>query len=86
MQRNEVVQFVEKPVEIMDQTVKRLRRSKIPIVKVRWEGKCGAEFTWELKSDMKAKYPQLFEQSSSKISGTKSPKGGEIVTPSVPEL
>ena len=86
LQINKAVQFVEKPVEIMDQTVKRLRRSKIPIVKVRWEGKCGAEFTWELKSDMKAKYPHLFEQSSSKISGTKSPKGGETVTHCIPKL
>ncbi|KAJ0432851.1 hypothetical protein HanIR_Chr17g0863761 [Helianthus annuus] len=49
----------------MDRGIKRLRRNKISIVKVRWEGKCGAEFTWELESEMKTKHPQLFEQSSS---------------------
>ncbi|KAJ0619192.1 putative nucleotidyltransferase, Ribonuclease H [Helianthus annuus] len=60
LQVNETLHFVEKPVEIMDRQTKQLRRSRIPIVKVRWEGKRGAEFTWELESDMKAKYPQLF--------------------------
>ena len=54
---NETLHFVEK---IMDRQTKQLRHSHIPIAKVRWEGKRGAEFTWELESDMKAKYPQLF--------------------------
>ena len=61
LQVNETLHFVEKHVEIMDRQTKQLRRSRIPIVKVRWEGKRGAEFTWELESDMKAKYPQLFK-------------------------
>ncbi|KAD4586636.1 hypothetical protein E3N88_24237 [Mikania micrantha] len=39
------MQFVEQPVEIMDHVVKKLKCSRIPVVKVRWEGKCGAEFT-----------------------------------------
>ena len=57
---NETLHFVEKPVEITDREVKKLRRSRIPIVKVRWEGKSGAEFTWEHESDMKTKYLHLF--------------------------
>ncbi|KAJ0921353.1 putative nucleotidyltransferase, Ribonuclease H [Helianthus annuus] len=64
LQVNETLHFVEKPVEIMDQGTKQLRRSRIPIVKVRWEGKRGAEFTWELESEMKSKYPHLFPTSS----------------------
>ncbi|GKE93054.1 putative reverse transcriptase domain-containing protein [Tanacetum coccineum] len=39
--------FVQEPVEIMDQEVKQLRQSSIPIVKVRWNSKRGPEFTWE---------------------------------------
>nr|GFB35420.1 putative reverse transcriptase domain-containing protein [Tanacetum cinerariifolium] len=39
--------FVEDPVEIMDRKVKRLERSRIPLVKVRWNSKRGPEFTWE---------------------------------------
>ncbi|GKE83010.1 hypothetical protein Tco_1553010 [Tanacetum coccineum] len=38
--------FVEEPVEIMDREVKKLKRSKIPVVKVRWNFKCGSEYTW----------------------------------------
>ncbi|GJW50502.1 putative reverse transcriptase domain-containing protein [Tanacetum coccineum] len=46
--------FVEKPVEIMDREIKTLKRSKIPIVKVRWSSKRGPEFTWEREDHMKA--------------------------------
>ncbi|GKB57946.1 putative nucleotidyltransferase, ribonuclease H, partial [Tanacetum coccineum] len=52
--------FVEEPVETMDREVKRLKRSRIPIVKVRWNSKRGPEFTWEPEDYMKAKYPHLF--------------------------
>ncbi|GKE70950.1 hypothetical protein Tco_1529022 [Tanacetum coccineum] len=37
--------FMEEPIEIMDQEVKQLRQSRIPIVKVRWNSKRGPEFT-----------------------------------------
>ncbi|GJU14005.1 putative reverse transcriptase domain-containing protein [Tanacetum coccineum] len=47
--------FVEEPLEIMDHEVKTLKRSKIPIVKVRWNSERGPEFTWERKDYMKAK-------------------------------
>ncbi|GJQ98216.1 putative reverse transcriptase domain-containing protein [Tanacetum coccineum] len=39
--------FVEEPVEIMDREVKRLKQSRIPIIKVRWNSRRGPEFTWE---------------------------------------
>ncbi|KAI3762559.1 hypothetical protein L1987_52990 [Smallanthus sonchifolius] len=57
---DETMHFVEKPVEIMDREVKQLKRSRIPIVKVRWESKRGPEFTWEREDQMKLKYPHLF--------------------------
>ncbi|GJW02354.1 putative reverse transcriptase domain-containing protein [Tanacetum coccineum] len=37
--------FVEEPVEIMDREVKQLKKSRIPIIKVRWNSKRGLEFT-----------------------------------------
>nr|GEV83300.1 retrovirus-related Pol polyprotein from transposon TNT 1-94 [Tanacetum cinerariifolium] len=37
--------FVEEPVEIMDHEIKQLKRSRIPIMKVRWNSKRGPEFT-----------------------------------------
>nr|GEV06972.1 reverse transcriptase domain-containing protein [Tanacetum cinerariifolium] len=49
--------FVEESVEIMDHEVKSLKRSKISIVKVRWNSKHGPEFTWEREDHTKAMYP-----------------------------
>nr|GEY77158.1 retrotransposon protein, putative, Ty3-gypsy subclass [Tanacetum cinerariifolium] len=57
--------FVEEPVEIVDRQVKKLKRSWIPIVKVRWDSQRGAEFTWEQEDQFKAKYPHLFATSPS---------------------
>nr|GEY10012.1 putative reverse transcriptase domain-containing protein [Tanacetum cinerariifolium] len=37
--------FVEEPVGIVDREVKWLKRSRIPIVKVRWNSRRGSEFT-----------------------------------------
>ncbi|GJV37581.1 hypothetical protein Tco_1410058 [Tanacetum coccineum] len=53
---DKTLHFVEKPVEIMDREVKTLIRSKIPIVKVHWNSKCGPEFTWEREDHMKARW------------------------------
>ncbi|GJZ95532.1 putative reverse transcriptase domain-containing protein [Tanacetum coccineum] len=55
--------FVEEPVEIMDQEVKQLRQSRIPIVKVRWNSKRGPEFTWEREDQIHAKYHIYFQTS-----------------------
>nr|GFB79395.1 putative reverse transcriptase domain-containing protein [Tanacetum cinerariifolium] len=41
------LRFVEEPVEIMDREVKRLKQSRIPNIKVRWNFRRGPEFTWE---------------------------------------
>ncbi|GJZ17993.1 retrovirus-related pol polyprotein from transposon TNT 1-94 [Tanacetum coccineum] len=47
VQLDNKLHFVEEPVEIMDREVKRLKQSRIPIVKVRWNSRRGPEFTWE---------------------------------------
>ncbi|GJZ22697.1 putative reverse transcriptase domain-containing protein [Tanacetum coccineum] len=58
------LQFIEEPVEIMDREVKRLKRSRIPLVKVRWNSKRGPEFTWEREDQFKKKYPHLFTKTA----------------------
>ncbi|GKE69034.1 putative reverse transcriptase domain-containing protein [Tanacetum coccineum] len=58
--------FVEEPVEIMDREVKKLRQSRIPIIKVRWNSKRGPEFTWEREDEIRAKYLHLFSNITSK--------------------
>ncbi|GKC68796.1 hypothetical protein Tco_1101394 [Tanacetum coccineum] len=52
--------FVEEPVEIMDQEVKWLKQSRIPIFKVRWNSGRGPEFTWEREDQFQKKYMHLF--------------------------
>ncbi|GKD52281.1 putative reverse transcriptase domain-containing protein [Tanacetum coccineum] len=60
IQVDDKLNFIEEPVEIMDRKVKRLKQSRIPIVKVRWNSRRGPEFTWECKDQMQKKYPHLF--------------------------
>ncbi|GKA33265.1 hypothetical protein Tco_0719632 [Tanacetum coccineum] len=58
------LQFVEEQVEIIDREVKQLRRSRVPIVKVRWNSRRGPEFTWECKDQFRKKYPHLFTKTA----------------------
>ncbi|GKD51669.1 hypothetical protein Tco_1280645 [Tanacetum coccineum] len=50
---NNMLYFVEEPVEIMDRQVKKLKRSWIPLVKVRWNSRQGSEFTWERETNLR---------------------------------
>nr|GEV60138.1 putative reverse transcriptase domain-containing protein [Tanacetum cinerariifolium] len=45
--------FVEDPMEILEREFKKLKWSRIAIVKVRWNSKRGPEFMWEHKDQMK---------------------------------
>ncbi|GJX67592.1 hypothetical protein Tco_0303319 [Tanacetum coccineum] len=64
------LQFVEEPVEIMEREIKRLKRSRIPLVKVRWNSRRGPEFTWEREDSFKKKYPHLFTNQASSSTTT----------------
>ncbi|GJY08972.1 putative reverse transcriptase domain-containing protein [Tanacetum coccineum] len=57
--------FMEEPVEILEREFKKLKRSRIAIIKVRWHSKHGPKFTWEREDQMKLKYPHLFSDVSS---------------------
>ncbi|GKB81385.1 reverse transcriptase domain-containing protein [Tanacetum coccineum] len=52
--------FMEEPMEILEREFNKLKRSRIAIVKVRWNSKRRPEFTWEREYQMKLKYPHLF--------------------------
>ncbi|GJY72308.1 hypothetical protein Tco_0476011 [Tanacetum coccineum] len=39
-------------------------RSRIPLVKVRWNSKRGLEFTWEREDQFRKKYPHLFTKTA----------------------
>ncbi|GJY09700.1 hypothetical protein Tco_0377885 [Tanacetum coccineum] len=51
------IQFVEEPVKIME-------RSRIPIIKVGWNSRRGPEFTWEREDQFWKKYPHLFTKTA----------------------
>ncbi|GKE78983.1 hypothetical protein Tco_1545103 [Tanacetum coccineum] len=44
---SKVYNTFHEPVVIMDRDIKRLKQSRILIVKVRWNSRRGPEFTWE---------------------------------------
>nr|GEU50660.1 retrotransposon protein, putative, Ty3-gypsy subclass [Tanacetum cinerariifolium] len=83
VQLDDKLHFIEEPVEIMDREVKRLKQSRIPIVKVHWNSHRGPEYTWEREGQMKSKYPYLFTTNlrtnqSNRASGRHSPKVGRM--------
>ncbi|GJY40056.1 putative reverse transcriptase domain-containing protein, partial [Tanacetum coccineum] len=45
IQLDDKLHMIEEPVEIVDKVVKRLKQSRMPIVKVRWNSQRGPEFT-----------------------------------------
>ncbi|GJQ89245.1 putative reverse transcriptase domain-containing protein [Tanacetum coccineum] len=58
------LQFFDEPIESMDHEVRRLRRSRILIIKVRWNFRRGPEFTWEREDQFRKKYPHLFTKTA----------------------
>jgi hypothetical protein len=48
------------PMRIEDRELKQLRGKEIALVKVAWGGPAGGNVTWELESQMKESYPELF--------------------------
>ncbi|GJX17066.1 putative reverse transcriptase domain-containing protein [Tanacetum coccineum] len=84
LQLDDKLNFVEEPVEVMDREIKQLKRSHIPIIKVRWNSKRGPEFTWEREDEIRAKYPHLFSNitsSSIKSRDEISVRGGDYNNP-----
>ena len=57
---NDDVTFAVEPVRILDRSVKKLRRKEVQLVKVLWSHHDEGDASWELESEMRDKYPQLF--------------------------
>ncbi|KAD2805545.1 hypothetical protein E3N88_38922 [Mikania micrantha] len=64
IQIDEQLHFPEEPVDIMEREIKKLKLSRIPIEKVRWNSKHGPKFTWEREDQMKKKYPHMFAKAT----------------------
>ena len=59
MQKN--ASYQERPIRILDRSIKRLRNKEVTLVKVVWDHHGDSEASWELESEIRDKYPQLFE-------------------------
>nr|GEY82853.1 hypothetical protein [Tanacetum cinerariifolium] len=59
---DENLYFVKEPIEIVERDVKKLKRRRIPLVKVRWNSRKGAEYTWEREDQLRKKYPHLLTE------------------------
>ncbi|GJS60859.1 putative reverse transcriptase domain-containing protein [Tanacetum coccineum] len=59
---DENLRFIEVPIEIVERDVKKLKRRRIPLVKVRWNSRQGAEYTWEHEDQFRKKYLHLFSE------------------------
>ncbi|GJU62272.1 putative reverse transcriptase domain-containing protein [Tanacetum coccineum] len=59
---DENLHFVEKPIVIVERDVKKLKRRRISLVKVRWNSRQGAEYTWEYEDQFWMKYLHLFSE------------------------
>ncbi|GJW28723.1 putative reverse transcriptase domain-containing protein [Tanacetum coccineum] len=59
---DENLRFIEEPIEIVERDVKKLKRRKIPLVKVHWNSRQGAEYTWEREDQFRKKYQNLFSE------------------------
>ena len=57
---NDNVTYNEGPVKILEHGVKKLRTKEIPIVKVQWKHHDKREASWELESEIREKFPYLF--------------------------
>nr|GEW84792.1 putative reverse transcriptase domain-containing protein [Tanacetum cinerariifolium] len=55
IQIDDKLHFIEEPIKVMDREVKRLKQSRILIVKVCWNSRRGLEFTWEREDQMQKK-------------------------------
>nr|GEV57735.1 putative reverse transcriptase domain-containing protein [Tanacetum cinerariifolium] len=54
IQLDDKLHMIEEIVEVIDRQIKRLRQSRIPIVKIRWNSQRGPEFTWEQQTNREA--------------------------------
>ncbi|KAK6125544.1 hypothetical protein DH2020_040707 [Rehmannia glutinosa] len=57
----ENLSYTERPIWIIDQQIRQLRKREIPMVKVVWQNHNRDEdATWEMEEDMRNQYPELF--------------------------
>ena len=81
---NDHLDVNQKPIEVVNWEIEKLRRSDAPIVMIHWKSNHGPRYTWERKIQMKQKNPHLYlkdvpsMRSFEQISGRNSFKEGRM--------
>lgn len=52
--------YTERPIKILDEKERRMRRKNIKFLKVQWSNHTEDEATWEQEDHLRAEYPDLF--------------------------
>ena len=52
--------YEERPIQVVNQRIKKLRNKEILLVKVDWQTHGGTYATWERENDKLKSYPELF--------------------------
>ena len=77
IQVDDNLNYIERPVAILDRKTKELRNKRVELVNVHWQHRKGSEWTWEPEEEMREHYPELFsEQTSRAKSKTSGGEGG----------
>ncbi|XP_019106843.1 uncharacterized protein LOC109135750 [Beta vulgaris subsp. vulgaris] len=69
IQIDENLSYEERPIKIVYSKVRSTRNKDVKIVKVIWSNQKSEEATWEAEAEMQKKYPKLFTEVSSKVTG-----------------
>ncbi|KAI3751218.1 hypothetical protein L2E82_22266 [Cichorium intybus] len=64
IQVDERLNYVERPIAILERKTKSLRNKVVVLVKVQWKHRKGSECTWEPEREMREHYPELFENTN----------------------
>ncbi|KAJ9546856.1 hypothetical protein OSB04_019399 [Centaurea solstitialis] len=84
IQVDERLNYVERPIGVLERKKKTLRNKEIGLVKVQWEHRKGSEWTWEPEAEMRASYPNSFKLK--RFRGRNIGKWGRVVMPHFPKL
>jgi hypothetical protein len=58
----DTLEYKEHPIRILDRDTKETQSKTIPMCKIQWSNHTEREATWEKESDLRLRYPYLFEE------------------------
>ncbi|KAI3739873.1 hypothetical protein L2E82_30285 [Cichorium intybus] len=76
IQLDECLNYVERPIAILERKTKSLRNKLVVLVKVQWKHRKGSECTREPEREMPEHYPELFENTNFEVEIQRS--GGDL--------